>query len=237
MNVVSIMAHQDDEMRCLGTLLKCRARGDRIHFITLTDGSIGLLGRPEIKRAEAAGVRHGEMTAMADALGATFTNLGERDAFLYDTPDIRLKLIEAIRRTAAELIFTHGDNDYNQDHITTHTLVRHCCMLAALDLLPTESPPLAAGHPAVFCVEPHGTTPFSPSYFVDISDYEAEKIALMKDNHVSQETAMRQAVGAGFEQLCRRPDAYWGEKSGCAYAEAFVPMAARGAIKPFNVLP
>jgi len=36
MNVVSIMAHQDDEMRCLGTLLKCRARGDRLHFVTIT---------------------------------------------------------------------------------------------------------------------------------------------------------------------------------------------------------
>ena len=30
MNVVSIMAHQDDEMHCLGTMLKARARGDRL---------------------------------------------------------------------------------------------------------------------------------------------------------------------------------------------------------------
>ena len=43
MNVVSIMAHQDDEMRCLGTMLKCRARGDRLWFITLTDGAKGFV--------------------------------------------------------------------------------------------------------------------------------------------------------------------------------------------------
>lgn len=48
MNVVSIMAHQDDEMFCLGTMLKCRARGDRLSFITLTDGSKGFVQRPDI---------------------------------------------------------------------------------------------------------------------------------------------------------------------------------------------
>ena len=41
MNVVSIMAHADDEMRCLGTMLRCAERGDRLAFITLTDGSHG----------------------------------------------------------------------------------------------------------------------------------------------------------------------------------------------------
>jgi len=64
MNVVSIMAHQDDEMRCLGTMLKCRARGDQLHFITLTDGSGGFVGRSQLTRKEAAGIRHAEMTAL-----------------------------------------------------------------------------------------------------------------------------------------------------------------------------
>ncbi len=47
MNVVSVMAHQDDEMFCLGTMLKCTARGDALWFITLTDGSKGFTQRPE----------------------------------------------------------------------------------------------------------------------------------------------------------------------------------------------
>jgi len=57
MNVVSIMAHADDEMRCLGTMLKCRARGDRLSFITLTDGSNGFVQNPGIPRQEAARIR------------------------------------------------------------------------------------------------------------------------------------------------------------------------------------
>jgi len=237
MNVLSLMAHQDDEMHCLGTMLKCRARGDRLWFVTVTDGSKGFVHRPGIAREEAAEIRHEEMSALATELGAEYINLREQDEFLYDTPDLRMKLIEAIRRTGADLIFTHFEQDYNADHTTTAALVRHCAMQSCLPVLPTATPPLA-GHPAIFMVEPHGPFAFVPTHFVDISDYEQEKVRLL-GYHRSQEEAMREAAGvnAGFEELCRRPGAYWGEQTGCAFAEAFVPMRARGAVKPYNVLP
>jgi LmbE family N-acetylglucosaminyl deacetylase len=234
-NVVSIMAHQDDEMRCLGTMLKCRARGDRLFFVTLTDGSKGFVQNPQIDPAEATRIRHAEMTALAAAVDAGYINLREPDEFLYDTPQVRLALIEAIRATGAALIFTHYHEDYNQDHATVHALVRHCAMQACLPVLPTQSPPLAET-PAVFVVPPHGPFVFPATHFVDISEYEDEKVRLL-ELHRSQEEAMRQAVGAGFDPLCRRPDAYWGEQVGCAYAECFAPLRGRGTIKPYNVLP
>jgi hypothetical protein len=53
----------------------------------------------------------------------------------------------------------------------------------------------------------------------------------------SQEEAIRQAVGAGFDRLCCRQDGYWGQQVGCDYAEGLVPMRGRGAIKPYAVLP
>lgn len=235
MNVVSILAHADDEMRCLGTMLKCRRRGDRLFFVTVTDGSAGVLTDPPPSRQEAAGVRLREFTALAGEVGAEYVSLGERDEFLYDTEDLRLRLIQAIRHTRADVIFTHYHEDYNLDHQTVHTLVKHCAMLASLPLLPTEAPPLKQ-HPAIFCVQPHGPAAFAPTYFVDITAFEDEKIRLLK-NHRSQEDAMQLAVGAGFDKLCHRPDAYWGEQAMCEYAEAFVPMSSRGAIKPYHVLP
>jgi LmbE family N-acetylglucosaminyl deacetylase len=235
MRIVSIMAHQDDEMQCLGTLLKCRARGDDIAFVTLTDGSKGFVQQPDIEQGTAARIRDAEMHDLASRLGATYLNLREPDEFLYDTPDVRMKLIEAIRATGAELIFTHYHEDYNLDHTTVTSLVRHCAMQACLPVLPTPSPPLPE-HPAVFMVAPHGPVVFPASHFVDISNFEDEKVALLA-SHDSQETAMQQAVGAGFDRLCRRLDGYWGQAVGCDYAEGFVPMRGRGAIKPHNVLP
>ncbi len=237
MNVVSVMAHQDDEMHCLGTMLKCRARGDRLWFITLTDGSKGFVHEPGISRKKAARIRHEEMSALAADVGAEYTNLGEPDEFLYDSPGLRMGLIEAIRQTGAHLIFTHFEQDYNADHTTTAALVRHCAMQSCLPVLETSTPPLPE-HPAIFAVEPHGPLVFGPSHFVDIGDYMQEKVRLL-GFHRSQNEAMQTAVGveAGFEELCGRPGAYWGAQVGCALAEAFVPMRARGALKPFSVLP
>jgi len=234
-HVLSIMAHADDEMRCLGTLLKCRARGDRLHFVTLTDGSKGFVQNPAIARDEAAAIREAEMRALAGGVDADYFNLGEPDEFLYDTPELRLRLIEVIRAAQADLIFTHFDQDYNLDHTTTHSLVRQCAMQSCLPVLPTQSAPLAR-HPAIFLVEPHGPFIFPASHYVDISAYQAEKGRLLL-SHRSQEEAMRLATGSGLEEMSRRLDGYRGEQVGCAYAECFAPMRARGAVKPFGVLP
>ena len=235
MNVVSVMAHQDDEMQCLGTLLKCRARGDTISFVTVTDGAKGFVQQPKIEPARAAAIRHEEMTALARRLDAAYINLREPDEFLYDSAKVRMALIEAIRRTGAELIFTHFHEDYNLDHTTVCSLVRHCAMQSCLPVLPTESEPLKE-HPAIFMVAPHGPVVFPATHFVDVTAFEETKIALL-GLHRSQEEAMQKAVGAGFERLCRRVDGYWGQQVGCKYAEGFVPMRGRGAIKPCNVLP
>ena len=235
MHVVSIMAHADDEMRCLGTLLKCRARGDQLFFVTLTDGSKGFVQNPSIERDEAAAIREAEMRALSAAVGAEFHNLGEPDEFLYDTPEVRLRLIDVIRATAADLIFTHYHEDYNLDHTTTNSLVRQAAMQSCLPVLPTQAPPLPQ-HPAIFTVEPHGPFIFPASHYVDISAWHAEKVRLLQ-NHRSQEEAMQLATGSGLEEMSHRLDGYRGEQVGCAYAECFVPMRARGALKPYSVLP
>ena len=144
MNVVSIMAHQDDEMRCLGTMLKCRERGDRLWFVTLTDGTRGFVQNPGISREEGGRIRHEEMTAVAKGAGGEYINLRELDSGLFDSHEVRMKLIEAIRATQADVIFTHADEDYQIDHTTVHTLVRHCVMHSTLPVLPTKNAPTAA---------------------------------------------------------------------------------------------
>lgn len=235
MNVVSIMAHADDEMRCLGTMLKCAARGDALAFVTVTDGSHGYVQDPSRPRAEVAAIRKAEMDAVAAAVGGTHVCLGEEDEFLYDTPDVRMRLIEAIRATRAELIITHFGEDYNLDHVTVSALVRHCAMQSCLPVLATASPPLPA-HPAVFLIDPHGPFAFAPSHYVDITAQQARKAEVLA-LHTSQEEAMRLALGYGLGEMSARISAIRGEQAGCAYAEAFVPMPARGAVKPYSVLP
>jgi LmbE family N-acetylglucosaminyl deacetylase len=235
MNVVSVMAHQDDEMFCLGTMLKCKKRGDSLFFITITDGSKGFVQNPGISRKKAAAIRHREMSALARAAGGRYINLREHDEFLYDTPELRLRLIEALRETRAQLVFTHYHNDYNLDHVSTHYLVKQCAMHAPLPVLRTKSKPLPES-PAVFLIEPHGPILFPASHYTDISAEFEEKAELLLC-HESQETAMKAALGTGIKVLTARTAAFRGQQVGCAYAECFCPMEARGAIKTYQVLP
>lgn len=226
------MAHQDDEMFCLGTMLKCRDRGDNLYFITVTDGSAGIVG---VSGKEASKKRREEMSNLAKDINAVNFCLGEKDEYLYDTPKVRDKLIEIIRKTKPNIIFTHYFNDYNLDHTTIAKLVRHCAMIASIPILNTKSKPLKE-HPAIFMVKPHGAIEFPATHYVDISEYEDRKVELLK-NHKTQEEAFQSFTGSGLGAMVKKPDAFYGEQVLCEYAESFIPMPGRGSIKSYSVLP
>jgi len=169
MNVVSVMAHQDDELRCLGTMLKMRARGDKLHFICLTGGEMGMAHKPDMPLEEAARVRDREMKRLTGSVDATYQCLGYEDEFLFDTKEVRMALIESLRKTDADVIFTHNDLDYNLDHMTVARLVRQCAMQMSFPMIRTETPHTRHA-PAIFQCEPSGGFDFTPSVWVDISD-------------------------------------------------------------------
>jgi len=59
MNIVSVMAHQDDELMCLGTMLKMKnsSKNNNLAFICLTDGAAGMAHMPDMPFEEAAKIR------------------------------------------------------------------------------------------------------------------------------------------------------------------------------------
>ncbi|MFD0480205.1 PIG-L deacetylase family protein [Nonomuraea thailandensis] len=129
MNVVCVFAHQDDEMRCLGTLLRLRDAGCRIVFVCITRGDKGL---PFDPLADAVRVREREMLAVADAFAAEYVCLGREDGFAEDNASLRRDLIRTLRRMRAELIFTHWTADYNDDHVVTAKAVTDAALFAAI---------------------------------------------------------------------------------------------------------
>ena len=100
-------------------------------------------------------------------MDADYICLNRPDEFLYDDKELRMELIEALRRVRADLVFTHFSPDYNLDHMTTHQLVRQCAMQAPLTTLKTRSPSTEST-PAVFLIEPSGGFEFEPTHWVDI---------------------------------------------------------------------
>lgn len=235
MNVISVMAHQDDELMCLGTMLKMQERGDALHFICVTDGSGGMVHAPDMPRAEAAAIRDREMSALAAKLGATYQCLGEHDEYLYDTPDVRLRLVNALRVCRADVVFTHHDPDYNLDHTTVNHLVRQCAMHMPFPMTRTDASPTESS-PAVFLVEPSGGFEFEPSHWVDITGQIERKRKLARC-HKSQDDAFREAFGWGLDEWITRASARRGDQACVAHAEAFRPMLSRGLVKAWPVLP
>lgn len=235
MNVVSVMAHQDDELTCLGTMLRMRARGDTLAFICLTDGAAGMVHKPEMRQQEAAAVRAAEMGALCGRLGARYICLDEPDEYLYDTPQVRNALVGALRLARADVIFTHSRVDYNLDHMTVNALVRQCAMQAAFPMLKTDCPPLSAA-PAVFECEPSGSFEFEPSHWVDISGVIEEKGELSRC-HASQDEAFHAAFGYGIDAWILGASRHRGAQAGVAHAEAFRPMLCRGLVRAYALLP
>ena len=235
MNVVSVMAHQDDELVCLGTMLKMQEAGHSLHFVCLTDGSGGMVHAPLMPRGEAAAVRDREMRALAESVHGTYHCLMERDEYLYDTPDVRDRLIEALRICSADVVFTHFSPDYNVDHMTTNVLVRQAAMQAAFPMVRTEAKPLSAP-PAVFLVEPSGGFEFEPTHYVDVTKQIPRKMELSL-LHRSQDDAFRSGLNKGLDEWILENTRYRGSQVGVEHAEGFRPMFARGLVKPYAVLP
>lgn len=237
MNVVSVMAHQDDELMCLGTMIKMRKMGHKLHFICLTDGCMGMAHQPDMPLDQAAAIRFEEMSSLAAKLNAEYICLGVKDEFLFDNEEIRMALINALRQTKADVVFTHFTSDYNLDHTTTNSLVRQCTMHMPLPMIKTQAQPTSST-PAVFMIEPFSGFEFEATHWVDVSDVISEKMSLSKC-HKSQDEAFIAAFGEGkgIDNWVMQTTSKRGDQCGVKFAEAFRPMLSRGLVKPYSILP
>lgn len=236
MNIAFVGAHPDDEMSCLGTLLRCRARGDALHLIYTTNGDKGMSDDPSVPLAECARIREGEMREVARALGADGVCLGAPDEALYDTWENRVKLIEALRRAKADLAFTHYTQDYNLDHTATSALVFQAALLAQIASVRTESPPLPRV-PPIFYVDPGPGYGFEATHFVAIDSAAVGEIRRILGLHASQMAVARRLLGRDYRDAVEERLKAAGARVGVPYAESFRPCLAERRTPLANLLP
>ena len=202
MNIVHVGAHQDDEARALGTLIKYRREGGHnITFICTTNGDKGFTFDTETPYEVVAAVREREMRAVAGALGAGYICLGEPDEYLYDSKAVRLKLIDALRACKADLIFTDWIDEYNADHTITAQLVLQCAMLTMIASIKTEHPALAVT-PKIFHCDPGAgsASGFEGTHFVELSEAIVDEKVRVINLHESQMAIMRHFGGDWAEE-------------------------------------
>jgi 4-oxalomesaconate hydratase len=164
-------------------------------------------------------IRHAEAEAAAAHLGASFRCLDLGDyPLLVDGPAL-VRIADAIREFAPDVLITHTDRDpFNPDHPVAYTAVDRARGLAAgagvSSAFPTIKPP------ALFLFEPHQPElcNFTPTTFVDITPVIERKTKAMTEMRAQQYLQTYYAQRA--EQRGNHARRASGDSS-VRYAEAF----------------
>lgn len=237
MNILALGAHPDDvELLCAGTLLKFESQGHKIFLALTTSGNIGsnLLS----SREEVARLREKEQLAAAKHYDAQVRFLRFDDEGLFDTPETRKAVINAIRWANPDVILTNPPFDQSTDHAMTGRIVSEVILSLPGKLIPAEEEPITK-KPSVFYWDIPGGIGFHPEIWVDISDFMDRKLAAVAE-HKSQFQWTSDYMPKGswdFLDYCRTMARYRGIQAGFRYAEGFIGYKILGYVADYRLLP
>jgi LmbE family N-acetylglucosaminyl deacetylase len=221
---LSINAHPDDaEAWNAGALKLLKDKGYKIVIATMTGGD---LGGCNMDMVETARVRYEEAKKAAAVLDADYYTLGGIDGFLFDTKEMRLKVISLIRQVKAGVIFTHLPTDYHSDHRTTANIVEAAAMVSALDTVPvSEKPveitPLLYHSSPLTLSDPLGSQIVPPHFYVDVTSV-IETKKKMLGYHISQIDLMKHMHKMDdFFGFVLEGNRNYGKMAGVEYAEVY----------------
>lgn len=234
-SVVAVGAHQDDELGCLGTLIRYRELGVRITTVSITNGDKGGQHDPSIPHAVIAKARTAEATRVAAELGGHHFCVNVEDGFVFDSRETRLTLTRILRRAKADVVLTLPPTDYNNDHIMAGQIALHACLMAAINTIDAGARPLARS-PSVFYMDTIVGLNFQPTHYVDISEQFEEKARLLR-MHRSQMLSQPNITGWDLVTHSETVGRFRGQQCNVRYAEGFLPVLRTPLLRPGWLLP
>jgi len=218
MRVLAFGPHPDDiEILCAGTLAKYKKQGHDVGVAIMTKGDIG---SPTLSREETAILREKEARASAAIIGAEFHWLGCDDEFLYDSPELRLQVIDVLRQFRPDVVLCPDkDNDYHPDHTRTGQIVWDTHVMGPIPLIPTQHKVCDRIHEIWYYDTPGGVN-FNPEFYVDITEQWETKLEMARC-HESQDTWCKHMYGHGIDYFAEVLGKLRGYQTGCGYAEGF----------------
>ena len=223
-NILIVHAHPDDtEAWCSGTVKLLKDRGYSITIASITAGGMGGIGSDE---ATTVGIRKEEARRAAAVLDAEYICLDQRDGFVFDSPELRMRLISLIRQVDAGIILTHLPTDYHADHRATSLITDAAAMISSLPNAPVPEPPLDVTpllyHTAPMTLtDPVGSAIAPPQFFVDITDTIDTKMEMLSYHKSQQELMMHMHKMDNFFDEMKQYNAELGKMAGVPYAECF----------------
>lgn len=222
MNILALVAHPDDaEILCAGTLARYVASGHHVTLAIFTDGS---MGDREIPPATLAASRRVEAEEAAQLLGAQLLWGGVVDEHVFPDADQRRRVIDLLRQTDPDVIFTHHPQDYHPDHRHLSQLVFDSYFQKGLPFVPGQKQPACRfGETQIYYLDTIGGMGCLPTDYVDVSSVMDIKRRMLRC-HRSQFKAMSDLAHCDLEQLVEIQSRFRGLAGGCAYAEGFTRL-------------
>lgn len=228
MNILVVAAHMDDaEIYAGGTLIKYSREGHKVFVCVCTNGNKGSHKYPPERLTE---IRRCEQIEAAKAYGGEVFFLDYEDNLVIDCKQLRLDIIEATRKTAADVLITHFPQDPSNDHKTIGKAVRDSIVGLKWGNMPVKSAPIAKA-PLLLFMDTMAGVGFLPEIYVDISDViDLKRQAFLK--HVSQVECDAE-YGRCVEVLSE----IRGMQNGTKYAEGFIAHKYPGGMLNYKLLP
>lgn len=233
MRVLAVGAHPDDiEILFAGTLAKYASRG---HDIIMCHACIGDKGHFHIPNDELAKIRRKEAQLSASRIGAESITLGIPDCEIFNDRPTLAMFIDMIRVTKPDFIITHSPTDYMPDHCVVSQLVYDASFHASLPNWHTEH----EAHdkvPPVYYADTVAGVDFSPTEYVDITDFLETKQKMM-ECHQSQVVWLKEHDNLDIIDFIEDCAKFRGWQCGVRYAEAFRPADRWTRLRTERLLP
>jgi LmbE family N-acetylglucosaminyl deacetylase len=189
---------------------------------------------PSMSGERVAQMRQREAERVAEGVGARYYCLNADDAFIQDTPSLRVSLMGVLRQAQADVVITSPPTDYSMDHVTTSKIAVQAALLAPFASVQTDEPPLERA-PAVFYMDSITGLDFQPTLYVDITGEFSRKCELLR-LHESQMASLPKFGGFDPVSHSEIVGRFRGLQVGVEYAEAFRPAERNPLMRPGVIL-
>lgn len=174
--VLLIVAHQDDEVMCGGTIARLVSDGSEVTELVLTNGVEGGESKDLIK------VRNRELEKSARILGIKkILSFSEDDLGLIYSKDLMIRVMVEIRKIKPDLVILMHRADYHPDHREAYKIGVEAVKWTGSGIKKELGKPHTVGE--IWMMS--GMAPIRPTIMVDVTDFVKIKIEALKA-HKSQ---------------------------------------------------
>jgi bacillithiol biosynthesis deacetylase BshB1 len=230
--LLALSAHPDDlEICCGGLLAKAVKLGHATGIVDLTRGELSSQGTLEIRAKETAaatkvlGISHRENLSLPDGwIGVT------REEFTIEEQINRV--VDCIRRLRPEFVLCPYWSCRHPDHVAASNLITRACFLAGVRNFKTKQD--FAPHSVALTIYFQMRGSFTPSFIVDITEENAQKLNAIKcyKSQIERDPTLnvQTLVSSPLSMLSiNARDSYYGAMIGSEFGEPYyikqaVPM-------------